>query len=217
LNSFNTQGDTLIQRFGINRVSGYGPGASYNLTLPYNSPKPTKVWGFELEHQINFHFLPGLLRNIVLSYNASIVRSETIIYGSETISIPRTPPLPPVSRNILVEKKQKLQGMPEFFANISLGYDIAGFSVRISMFHQGEHNNSFSASGLTDELTIAFTRFDLSLKQKVTNFLSLFMNLNNLTNIEDGTKVYDRVNEHKEFNNSEKYGLTADFGITLEL
>ena len=44
-----------------------------------NSPKPTKVWGFEVEHQANLSFLPGLLSNIVLSYNLSIIRSETLV------------------------------------------------------------------------------------------------------------------------------------------
>ena len=98
LNNFNTAAvrlkgvsqpqDTLIQRFGIKWPSKMAT-TPYNLTLPYNSASPTKVWGFEFEHQINFHFLPGLLKNIVLSYNVSIVRSETVIYGSKTISYSR--------------------------------------------------------------------------------------------------------------------------------
>ena len=86
LNNFTTIGDTLMQRFGINWPNGFQPGVSYSLTLPYNSSDPTKIWGFEFEHQINFHFLPGLLKGIVLSYNASIVRSEAIYYGSRTIT-----------------------------------------------------------------------------------------------------------------------------------
>jgi TonB-dependent receptor len=136
LNNFNTAAirvdgvlqDTLIQRFGIKWPSNMGT-TPYNLTLPYNSPEPTKVWGFEFEHQMNFHFLPGLLKNIVLSYNASIVRSETTIYGSKTITYIDSSGLIPLtkSRNILVERKQKLEGMPEFFGNISLGYDIWRF------------------------------------------------------------------------------------------
>jgi TonB-dependent receptor len=229
LNNFNTEAvrddqgvsqDTLIQRFGINWPSRQTAGTAYNLTLPYNSPKPSKVWGFEFEHQINFHFLPGLLRNIILSYNASIVRSETIIYGSERIDytfvdsrgITRT-----ASTNILVERKQKLEGMPEFFGNIALGYDIAGFSGRVSVFHKGQHNVSFSASGSSDQVTKPFTRFDIALKQKVTNYLSVFLNINNLTNIEDGSELIRRQYGTELFDQSEKYGLTTDFGVTLQL
>lgn len=227
LNNFNTvavrdaQGalqDTLMQRFGIKWPSKMQT-TPYNLTLPYNSPEPTKLWGFEFEHQISFHFLPGLLKNIVLSYNASIVRSETVIYASRTITyIDSSGPFPlPRSTNILIKEKQKLEGMPEFFGNVSLGYDIAGFSARISMFHKGKHNVSFSAAGFNDQITNAFTRFDLALKQRITDYLSVYLNLNNITNIEDGTSLRSRQFDYTLFDQSEKYGLTMDLGITLEL
>ena len=99
--------DTLMRRFGINWPNLMG-STPYNLTLPYNSPKPTKVWGFEFEHQISFHFLPGLLKNIVLSYNASIVRSETIIYGSKTISYIDSIPIPHIVfiKHILLKRNK---------------------------------------------------------------------------------------------------------------
>ena len=225
LNNFNTAAirvsgvlkDTLIQYFGIKWPSNMGT-TPYNLTLPYNSPKPTKVWGFEFEHQMNFHFLPGLLKNIVLSYNASIVRSETIIYGSQTISYIDSSGIIPLrkSRNILIERKQKLEGMPEFFGNISLGYDIEGFSARFSLFHKAKHNVSFSASGSSDQVTKPFTRLDIALKQKVTDFLSVFANINNVTNVEDGTQLNRRQYDYTLFDQSEKYGLTLDFGATLQ-
>ena len=227
LNNFNTVAvrdnegnlqDTLMQRFGILWPSKMQT-TPYNLSLPYNSPAPTKVWGFEFEHQISFHFLPGLLKNIVLSYNASIVRSETVIYGSRTITyVDSSGPFPlPKSTNILIEEKQKLEGMPEFFGNVSLGYDIEGFSARVSMFHKGKHNISFSAAGFNDQVTNTFTRFDIALKQKITNYLSLFVNLNNITNIEDGSVLYSRQYDFTLFDQSEKYGFTADFGVVVEL
>lgn len=219
LNNFNTVGDTLLQRFGIGWVSQMKT-TPYNLTLPYNSPKATKVWGFEFEHQINFRFLPGLLKNIVFSYNASFVRSEAFIWGSQIDSTFYDPPgpIPPTWKKFtkLVEKKQKLEGMPEFFGNISLGYDIGRFSGRLSVFHQGEHNVSYSAAGLSDQITNAFTRLDLALKQGITDYLFLFLNISNLTNIEDGSSIYNRVYDRKLFNQSEKYGLTADFGVIVQ-
>jgi TonB-dependent receptor len=213
LHNFNATGDSVLQRFGITWASQQtGP---YNLTLPYNSPRPTKVWGFEFEHQINFHFLPGLLKNIVLSYNASLVRSETVLYGSETIITPR-PPLPPLSRVILVERKQKLEGMPEFFGNIVLGYDLGGFSGRVSVYHQRKHNYSFSATGHNDVVKNGFTRLDVALRQRVFEQVVLFWNINNLTNIEDGFAIENRVFGRTLFDRSERYGLTSDFGVALE-
>jgi len=217
LNRFNTVGDSLLLYFGIHWPSQMKT-TPYDLTLPYNSPKPTKVWGFEFEHQINFRFLPGLLKHIVLSYNASIVRSETVVYGSKTIKYwDYSGPFPlQKSKNILVERKQKLEGMPEFFGNISIGYDIGDFSGRISLFHQAEHNVSYSASGLSDEVTNPFTRVDIALRQKISKHFSVVFNVSNLTDIEEGSSVYNRVFDRKLFNESEKYGTTADFGLIVE-
>jgi TonB-dependent receptor len=211
--------DTLMQRFGIDWSSKMG-GSPYRVTLPYNSSKPTKVWGLEFEHQVNLGFLPGLLKNIVLSYNASLVRSETHIWSSKTDSLYYDPPGPkPPSWTfftVLVEKKQKLESMPEFFGNISLGYDIRRFSGRLSVYHQGKHNISYSANRLSDQVANAFTRLDLAFKQGITENLSLFLNVSNLTNVEDGSSIYNRVYDRKLFNESEKYGLTTDFGIIAQ-
>ncbi len=106
--------------------------------------------------------------------------------------------------------------MPEFFGNVSLGYDIGRFSGRLSVFHQGEHNVSYSASGLSDQVTKAFTRVDLAFKQGITDYLSLFWNVSNLTNVEDGSSIYNRVYHRKLFDESEKYGLTTDFGVIVQ-
>ncbi len=229
LNNFNTtavkddQGvyqDTLMQRFGIKWSSQMG-SAAYNLTLPYNSPKPTKVWGFEFEHQINFTHLPGFLKYFVLSYNASVVRSEAYIWASKIDSVYYDPPGPaPATYKkfyVLTERKQKLEGMPEFFGNVALGYDIKRFSGRISVFHQGEYNISYSASGLSDRVNNPFTRVDLTLKQGLNDNISVFLNVSNLTDIEEGSSIYNRVYDRKLFRNSERYGITADFGINIKL
>ena len=229
LNNFNTTAvldtngvyqDTLMQRFGIQWPSQM-KATPYNLTLPYNSPKPTKVWGLEFEHQLNFDFLPGLLKNFVLSYNVSFVRSETFVYASRTDSLWYDPPgpVPGVWKfyNVLIEKRQKLEGMPEFFGNIALGYDIGRFSGRISVFHQGEYNVSYSALGWSDRINNPFTRIDLTLKQGITENIAVFLNISNLTNIEEGNSIYNREYHRKLFSNSEMYGMTADFGLTVKL
>jgi len=219
LNDFGTTGDSLLQRFGIGWPSQM-MGTAYSLTLPYNSPKPTKVWGFEFEHQVNFNFLPGLLKNIVLSYNASLVRSEGYIYTAKLDSVFYDPPGPIKGSwkkfNVLAEEKRKLENMPEFFGNIALGYDIGRFSGRVSLYHHGEHNVRYSATGLSDVVTNAYTRFDLALKQGITDHIALFLNINNLTDVEEGSSVRNRVFDRTLFNESEKYGTTADFGFTVE-
>lgn len=222
LNNAGTEGKALIDTFGIyypNRVQG-----TYLLTLPYNSFKPTEVWGFEFEHQMNFNFLPGLLKNIVLSYNASLIRSETFVVATDTVTTIDSTYDPifgwiirPVTVNKSVERKRSLEGQPELYGNISLGYDIGDFSGRVSLFYQGEYNLLFSADGQTDEVVDKFTRLDLALKYQFTDNISFMMNINNLANTTEGVSYLNRKNGRRLPNTAEKYGLTADLGVRFTL
>lgn len=225
LTNIRVTGQTLVDSLGINwqRYVGENPypftaTQSHDLTYPYNSTKPTRVWGFEVEHQANFRFLPGLLKNIVLDYNFSIVRSETYIIFQRDIEIPR-PPLPPIRTRVLVEEKRKLPEQPELFTKAALGYDYEGFSFRVSLYYQGGYDRTFSANQRDDGVTNSFTRWDIAVKQKVTNFLSLILNLNNITNTKESNSRINRVADWggNLEDISELYGFTIDFGARLEL
>jgi TonB-dependent receptor len=220
LDSVYTVGNALIDTFGVAwRTPHTG---SYALTIPYNSFKPTKVWGFEFEHQMNFNFLPGFFKNFVLSYNFSVVRSETFLVSVDTATVYRKVYVPgfdsilvPFTTNEIVETKQKLEGQPEFYGNIAVGYDVGGFSARLSLFHQGEYNQSFSGSGTNDVVVDAFTRLDLALRQQITPNIEILMNVNNLTNIEERTSAVNREAGLKLPNTRELYGRSADLGVRL--
>ena len=53
-------GSNIADSMGVKYLGGKRPFQSftYLLTFPYNSPKPTKVWGFEAEQQVNFRTCP---------------------------------------------------------------------------------------------------------------------------------------------------------------
>ncbi|MBF8294737.1 MAG: TonB-dependent receptor [Bacteroidetes bacterium] len=162
------------------------------------------------------------MKNFVLSYNASLLRSETHLYSTTFDTsyyyLPEFPGIPfPKFTTRLIESKQKLEGQPEFYGNVSLGYDIGGFSARISVFHQAEFNSTFSASGRSDQVANRYTRVDLALKQRVSDYLSILLSINNLTGVEERASIVNRVNNYTLLNTSERYGLTADLGIKLEL
>ena len=210
----------VLDSLGIQWKSPLLPITSFNFYYPYNSNKPTHVWGFEVEHQANFRFLPGLLKNIVLNYNFSIVRSET--WAATSIDIRETvidPILGPIvkSHKELTENKQKLQDQPEFFGNVSLGYDIDGFSFRIAAFYQGKYNTTFSSDSRSDEEQDAFTRLDISLKQDITNNISVLLNLNNITNTKEASLYNNRYLGVELPNTDHKYGMTADLGVRVDL
>jgi len=211
---------SLLDTLGITWHPSLPSGDPISLTYSVNSSKPTKVWGFEIEHQANLTWLPGLLSNIVLSYNFSIVRSETYIlsyrWDTTYIRIPGFPPLPQYSAK-LYEAKQKLEGQPEFFGNVALGYDIGGFSGRMSVFFQGEYNRSYSANGYNDPVVQNFTRWDLSLRQRVTPNISVFLNLNNFTSVVEDVQTIDHPAGIGLLRSRQQYGLSSDLGVRFEL
>jgi TonB-dependent receptor len=196
-------------------------GIDFNLTYPYNSARPTRVWGFEVEHQANLGFLPGLLRNLVLSYNLTLVRSETYVTSSrlvvDTIRVPGIPFPILRDRNVLVESKERLESQPEFFCNVALGYDIGGFSARLSYYYQGEFNSEFSGNSKTDGVTKSFSRWDLAVKQQVTPNISLLFNVNNILDVEEDLSLINRIQGWDLLDESNRYGMSADLGVRVTL
>ena len=221
LNGSRILGQGILDSLGIVGQSPYAASVQYDLFYPYNSTKSARVWGFEIEHQAYLGFLPGLLKNITLSYNFSFIRSEaytpyTYIRQTE-VEVPGSP-FPRIEYNpVLVEKKQKLEGQPEFYGNLAFGYDIGGFSGRISVFHQGEYFSSYSDDGRGDNIRNAFTKVDLALKQRVTDYLSVILNVNNLTNTKEVTTIYNSQRDWRLENTAEIYGLSADLGVRITL
>ncbi len=212
---------SLLDTLGITWSMPFPLNSPMSLTYAMNSDKPTKVWGFEIEHQANLSFLPGLLSNIVLSYNLSIIRSETFVltYRTDTTYtfIPGIGRIPKYAF-VMTDQKQKLEGQPELFGNVALGYDIGGFTGRLSVFFQGEYNRSYSASRKSDPVVQNFSRWDLSLKQRITENISVLFNINNLTSIEE--QVYtanrDPAANWETLTSNQRYGLTGDLGVRIE-
>ena len=193
----------------------------YQLTYPYNSDKPTKVWGFEVEHQANLRFLPGLLSNIVLSYNFSFIKTETYTpaqkYTEYYVTLPGLPFPTKRTKVDLYETLTRIQDSPELFGNISLGYDIGDFSGRVSYFYQGEFYNGYSGDGYTNNIQKAFGRLDLSLKQKISDNFSIGLNVNNINNAEEGTYLENTTTGWRLETSSYRYGTTADLWLRVSM
>ncbi len=215
---FQATNTTALDSLGIGWENPF-MGSSFVLTYPYNSTRPTRVWGVELEHQTNFAYLRGPLRYVVLSYNLSLVRSET--YITQTYIETYREYVPALRREVersrvkLLENEYKLEGQPELFGNVSLGYDTGTFSARLSVFHQGGYNNTFSADRRSDVVLNGFTRWDLALRYNFSEHVSAMLSINNLTDVEEGASILNRVTGWDLLNTSEMYGRTADLGVRV--
>jgi len=215
-NAVRLTGTNGIDSLGIHMSSfpvnfPFSKSTSYYLFTYFNSTRPTHIWGFEIEHQANFRFLPGLLKNIVLNYNFTFLGSETWTINSSSISSSTI-------QYVSLYRKQKLGNMPEFFANFILGYDLKGFSIRISYFYKDKYllpNDISNRTYLREENKIS--RLDITVKQQLLDNIFLVLNLNNLTNSKEES-LYESGSAaiwHTE--EAYRNGINYDLGIRVSL
>ena len=213
-NGIQLSGYNQIDTFEINFSSlpvGYpfSKSSSFHFYSYYNSPEPTSIWGFEIEHRANFRYLPGLLKNITLNYNLTFLRSETWKFESKTI-------VAPTVQYIIADEIQKFSDMPEFFANVILGYDIKGFSFRISYFYQDDFPvpNNYNNYQVTEN---KFTKLDIAARQKIFGNISVLLNLNNITNSKEESEYWRIPGIPGQAYQAYRYGFNSDFGIGVDL
>jgi len=184
----------------------------YTITYPLNNPGDSYINGIEIEGQTNFHWLPQsvkALRGIVLSGNISMMKSRSEYYNI----VPRSTTEGVVNVDTIYVDRLLMQ--PSLLANISLGYDIKGFSARVSYAYQGDVLTTAQtrADGYDKTSTKAFSRWDLQLKQKLNKTVSFYFNMTNIFNTPD--KGYMNATG---FNTSiGYYGMGMNLGVKIDL
>ena len=175
-----------------------------------NNQYPATNYGFEVEWQSNFWWLPGLLSGLVVNVNytrnwseAEYLRStirveiDPITYRSTQISDDTTYTSPMISQ-------------PDHLLNLTLGYDYKGFSIRWAMRYTSGIFKSTNWYEALRGYSTEFIRYDLSLKQQLpVTGLEVFLNVNNLTG-----EIEKDIIEHNSYSRYlEDYGRTANFGV----
>ena len=192
----------------------------YIITYPVNNPAMSYINGIEVEAQTNFKYLPNPFKGIVLSANMTFMNSETK-YQSTLIKRVANPNYgqPGEPRAIFVNQDttytDRLLKQPDFLANISLGYDIKGFSARISYSYMGNILTmpQYRIDGADKESTLAFARWDLQLKQKIGKKISVYASVENIFNEAD--KAVRNVTNYYTY--IENYGMAAKIGLKLDI
>jgi TonB-dependent receptor len=177
-----------------------------NLTQPENNPFETEVYGYEIEWQTNFSWLPSPFDGIVLYANYSHIWSETRYPYSKTVSL-RVPPFTTTRTD--TSRVGPMPNQSEHIANVALGYEKGGFSARLSALFQGRTLRSVGTRKEVDGYTDDLTRWDFMAKQKLTKWMSIYFNWNNISNSADYSYIQAvRFADEREF-----YGWTADIGL----
>jgi len=203
--------DSIATAFGL--PEGEFGGA--RLTT-YSSSPESEVYGVEFDLQSNLNFLPGPFKNLVFNLNYARLWSNTTInnFRTEDVCTRPSPRLPPICNSFTypVPREANLIGQAEHILNASLGYDLGGFSMRFSARYQGTRLTGYSANADRDRFNRAFWRTDLSLKQRFSRRVNVFLNLNNLTNQQD---VSFFRNERFE-TNRQTFGAAAQLGVEVK-
>ncbi len=186
-----------------------------------NNEEPATFYGFEFEWQTNFSYLPGALKGLVLNLNYTRSFSETT-YHSYALKRTFIPGSRPPKYDISLVDTTRTGRMPdqaEHIANVTLGYDYKGFSTRVSYLFQSNTTAYVNpVNPLSDTFVGDYSRFDVSVRQKLRQGFEVFANLNNLNNRPDRQFTYqDTADPDYSFNEKylsfrEMYGYTIDVG-----
>lgn len=187
-----------------------GQFAGFQLTEPANAPKLSTVVGLEVDLQANFRQLTGIWKGFILGANFTLVRSVTPYPYFEVINV-FDPTRPPFFFTTVIDttRNGRVPGQANFIANFQIGYEVKGFSGRVSALYQG---NSLSFVGQRAELD-GFTdfslRWDMAVSQKINKHWSVFFNLNNFSNQPERAFVGNTTFLSKE----EFFSFTGDIGL----
>ena len=177
-----------------------------------NLKDPSYVKGFELDWQTHFWYLPSPLNGIVFNINYTKVYSESYYNYIRTKKTGN----PPFYKTVFFDTTRtgRLVNQPDDILNLTVGYDIGGFSARLSFLYQNDvleqANNRYAA---LDEHTQPYSRWDFTAYQKLpwVEGLQLFLNINNIFNEAD--LRYRNSNIPLYQSRAEYYGTTGELGI----
>ncbi|MBO8130951.1 MAG: TonB-dependent receptor [Candidatus Marinimicrobia bacterium] len=177
-----------------------------------NNKYPGYYRGFEFEWQTNFWYLRGMFSGLVLNVNftyiTSSIKKELWKVRSKVVAFPP----PPHKEYTLYDttRTSRITDQPKYIANLTLGYDYKGFSVRLSFLYQTDKVTYIAEYPEFDSRTGPYYRWDLTFRQKLNNRIELYANFNNLNEKPDETYLgadYTRPSY------IEYYGFSMDVGL----
>ena len=179
-----------------------------------NNPNDAINYGYEIEWQSNFWYLPGLLNGLVMNFNYTRNESE----AKYLKTFVRTVIDPITYRSTLVNEDttytSPMINQPDHLLNLTLGYDYKGFSIRWAMRYKSQIFTSNNCYEKLRGYSTDFYRYDLSVRQQLpVDGLEFFLNVNNLTN----EREHSVINHMNYTSYLEDYGRSANVGFRYRL
>ena len=175
-----------------------------------NNENTAYNYGFEVQYNSNFWYLPGALSGLVLNVNYTRNWSEGKYFQNNINSR-----YDPVEDSLYVKNnettyKARLIDQPKHLFNITVGWDYKDFSIKIPFRYK---SNIFSEVNQKKSIRVfsePFIRLDLTVNQKLpVEGVEMFLNVNNVLN-----NYEQNIINYKSYTANEMhYGRTADLGV----
>lgn len=176
-----------------------------------NLDETSTVKGIELDWQTHTWYLPSFLKGIVLNLNYTHINSETS-YPFQTSVKEGTGPF---AKTIFVDSTRsgRMPHQPDDIFNFTIGYDIGGFSARLSYVYTDNVLTSVNRTFKElDSYTHAYKRWDFTAQYELPwlgGGLQLYLNINNITNTPDRSYT----SELQKLSSLQYFGRTVDLGL----
>ena len=180
----------------------------------FRNSNTARLYGMEFDLQTTLSFLPKPLNGLVFNINYARLFSATEFFfftAEQRLIIP----FPPVFETIVDNQSREVPMISQtpHVLRSSLGYDFKGFSARVSVIYQSSKISGYSNDQSRDRFDREFWRVDASLKQRIGDNWSVFLNLNNLTNQQDIS--FTRTEAF--LGTIQTYGATGTLGLQYKI
>lgn len=145
----------FISRFDEDRN-----GDTFEITQPVNGER-ANLWGFEFAFSNQLRFLPKPFDGFGVYANYTFTDSEALIAGRSDGPMP---------------------GQAKHSGNFAAFYEKFGFSGRVSLNYHGRYIEEVGEDPASDLLFDSHAQWDLSLSQRLTRWLRVYVDVLNLTN-----------------------------------
>ena len=166
-------------------------GTQYQVTQPLNGDEAT-VQGLELAFQNQLRFLPSPLDGIGVYVNYTLTDSTAHLPNHDAAST--------------------LPGQSRHLGNVAVSYEKRGFTGRMAVNFHGSYLDVVGATAVQDRYYDRNSQLDISLLQRVTRTMRVYVDLLNLNDAL--LRYYQGVPERVL--QEEHYRWTANFGLKFE-
>ena len=185
----------------------FDPNQLYTITANINGSGAT-LKGVELAAQIPFKpYIDGFFGNFGILANATFIKS------SATYNV-QGPAIVPGGALINTTRTATLFGVSKRAYNGTIYYDDGRFSGRVSASYRGRYNDANSATGNIFEGYGAVTNIDASVRYKLTDWVELSVEGNNLT--DEYRYRFTDADADRNYENNH-FGRTILFGARLRI